>query len=64
MCLLTFPSISKLGERNMSFEGSFNWARRKLKCKEESKMREKGRERAEESITHRESARSTSVSVP
>lgn len=48
----------------MSFEGSFNWARRKLKCKEESKMREKGRERAEESITHRESARSTSVSVP
>lgn len=48
----------------MSFEGSFNWARRKLKCEEESKMREKGRECTEESITHRETAGSTSVSVP
>lgn len=43
MCLLAFPSISILGERNLSFEGSFNWARGKykLKYKEEFQMRGK-----------------------
>lgn len=36
----------------MSFKGSFNWARRKykLKCKEESQMRKKGRDNTKKNI--------------
>ena len=50
MCLLAFPSISILGERHLSLEGSFNWAWRKykLKCKEEFQMREEGTDSTEE----------------
>ena len=58
MCLLVFPSISILGERNLSFEGPFNWARRKykLRCKGEFQMREEGTDNMEENITPRQRA--------
>lgn len=42
MCFLPSPFISILGERNLPFEGLFNWARRKYKTKMQGRVSDEG----------------------